>query len=311
MKLGSTGRRTYETRSAAAGRAASQPQARQRRRAQRTQRFARQWNRMESAIASRVHLPKIQWTGWRVRPQLPGFSGFRAAKLISLALLIGVISLCVWFYDDDSFFVYRENVTFSGVSFLDGQELYALTDIEAWSILWLEPELIRRQVLAHPYVADASVAIHWPARVRVAVTEVTPVAIWATEGMDYWLLADGRALPVRSAGVAPPLRIVDPSQEARMPGALERVTPGLLATAQRLQASVGLNEYWYNSSTGLNFSLPGTNTWVYWGDGSQFEAKQFALQAAGEEIRRSNGAARTLSLISPHRPYFREYPAQP
>jgi len=314
MKLGSSGRRTYETRSAAAGRAVSQPQARKRRRAQRTQRFAQQWDAMAGAVTGAVEgwvrWPRVQWPGWKLRLELPGFSGFHLAKIISLALLVGVISLFAWFFDDDSFFVYRENVDFSGTTFLDAQELYPLTDMEAWSILWLEPSLIRQQVLKHPYVADASVSIHWPAQVRVAIAEVTPIAIWSTEGADYWVLADGRALPVRAGGITPTLRLVDPQREARVPGRSDRISPELLAAAFHLQEKLGLDEFWYNSSTGLNFSLPATNTWVYWGDGSEFEAKQLALNAAKSEIERNPDEARTLSLIAPNRPYFREYPAQ-
>lgn len=310
MKLGPSGRRTYETRSAAAGRAASQPQARKRRRAQRTQRFAQQWSRIESAISSRIRPPHIAWDGWSFHPELPGFSGFQFAKLLSLALLIGIITLFVWFSDNDSFFVYQENVNFTGTTFVSAEELYALCDVEAWSILWLEPELIRRQVLAHPYVAEARVFVHWPARVHVAVTQVTPVAVWATEGAEFWLLSDGRALPVRPGGTTPNLRIIDPQREARTPGAVDRVAAGLLATALRLQAEIGLNEFRFNASTGLNFGLPDTQTWVYWGDGTEFEAKQLALSAARDEIRTNPSEARTLSLIAPNRPYFREYPVQ-
>ena len=318
MKLGSSGRRTYETRSAAAGQAASQPQARKRRRAQRTQRFAQQWDAMagavtgavESALTGWLHWPHIQRPGWKFRLELPGFSGFRLAKIISLALLVGVITLFTWFADNDSFFVYQENVDFSGTTVLDAQELYPLTDVEAWSILWLEPSLIRQQVLKHPYVADASVAIQWPARVSVAIVEVTPIAIWSTEGADYWLLADGRALPVRAEGITPTLRLVDPQREARVPGRTDRVSPELLAAAFHLQEKLGLDEFWYNSSTGLNFSLPATKTWVYWGDGSEFEAKQIALNAAKTEIEGNPDEVRSLSLIAPNRPYFREYPAQ-
>lgn len=311
MKLGPSGRRTYETRSAAAGQAASQGQARKRRRAQRSQRFAQQWSSIESAITSRIHLPKIAWDGWHFHPELPGFSGFRPVKLLSLSLLAGIIALFVWFSEADSFFVYQENVEFTGASFISADELYALCDVDAWSILWLEPELIRQQVLAHPYVADAKVSISWPARVHVAVTQVTPIAVWATEGAEYWLLADGLALPVRPNGETPNLRIVDPLREARTPGAVEQISSAMLNTALRLQQETGLNEFRFNSSTGLNFGLPDTQTWVYWGDGTEFEAKQFALQAAKSEIWANREKVRTLSLITPNRPYFREYPPQP
>ena len=310
MKLGPTGRRTYETRSTAAGRTGPQPQARKRRRAQRTQRVAQQWSNIESAISSRLRLPKIAWGDWHFHPDIPGFSGFRSTKLLSLSLLIGVIALFAWFATDDSFFVYQENVEFTGTDFLTAEELYALCDVEAWSILWLEPEVIRQQVMEHPYVADAKIAIHWPARVFVTVTEIEPIAVWATEGAEYWILASGLALPVRPDGPTTDLRIVDPLREARTPGKTDQISPALLETAFRLQREIGLSEFRFNSSTGLNFGLPETKTWVYWGDGTQFEAKQVALEAAKPEISANPNTARTLSLIAPGRPYFREYPEQ-
>ena len=253
----------------------------------------------------------LAWDGWNFHPTLPGFSGFQFTKLISLALLIGVVTLFVWFSDDDSFFVYEENVEFTGMTFLSADDLYALCDVERWSILWLQPALIRQQVLADPYVADARVAVHWPARVQVAVTEVTPVAIWATENAEFWLLSDGKALPVRPGGATPGLRLVDPLREARTPGPVNRISAELLNTALRLQREIGLSEFRFNAGAGLNFALPQSQTWVYWGDGAAFEAKQLALQAAGEEIRDNPNEARTLSLIAPSRPYFREYPTQP
>jgi len=269
----------------------------------------KQWKPLESTLTGWVQWPQVTWPGWEFRPQIPGYSGLTPAKLVSLALLVAVITLFVWFADNDSFFVYQENVEFSGMHFLTSEELYALSDVETWSILWLEPEGIRSDVLAHPYVADAQITIHWPAKVQVTVTEVTPVAIWATEGADYWVLADGRALPIRPDSITPALRLVDPQREARMPGSVERIWPGLLTAAQRLQQELALDEFWYNSTTGLNFGLPQTKTWVYWGDGTQFEAKQFALQTAEAEIWANQDEARTLSLIAPNRPFFREYPA--
>lgn len=311
MRSRAQGRRTFETRSAAAGRAASQPQARQRRRAQRSRRFAQQWSRVSSAAVGWIHLPDIRLIRARPQLRLPGFGGFHLSKIISLALLAGVVTLCAWFYDDDSFFVYQENVAFQGVTYLHPEELYALTDVEAWSVLWLEPEQIRRQILVHEYVADAQVVVQWPARIQVAVTEVAPVALWSTEGADFWVLADGRALPVREGGITPGLRLVDPQAEARAPGRTRRVPVELLNTALRLQQEVGLDEFWYNSSTGLNFGLPGSSTWIYWGDGTAFDAKTQALHAAGPEIRENQDVARTLSLISPNRPYFRAYPSRP
>ncbi len=76
---------------------------------------------------------------------------------------------------------------------------------------------IRQQVMEHPYVADAKIAIHWPGRVVVSVQEASPVAVWVTDGGELWLLPDGTALGSRAATNPDLVRIIDGPQSARSP----------------------------------------------------------------------------------------------
>lgn len=308
MRILSGKRRTYPTRSAAAKRAVSQQRARQRRRTQRSRQFNQRFASLESALGKRVQFPSPPWRRILGRARLPGFSGFAPSKIVSLALLIAVVGGVLWLHDDDRFFVYRDNVHFSGATFLQDEDLYRYCDVEAWSVLWLDPALIRQQVMAHPYVADAQVLVRWPADVRIIVTEVVPVALWSTEQGDFWLLADGAALPVPPGGARPALHILDPLAEAGAPGGQgAQFDPYLLETVLMLSKTVQISQFWYNRSNGLNFQLPGTKTWIYWGDGLQLDAKLQALGAARAEIRARPDEQRTLSLAAPNQPFFRTY----
>lgn len=318
MQFASNVKRRQNRRSAAARKAVSARQVRRRRQAQQRQRFSAAVRALEGAVQwSRGWLPGVPWAGlWqRIKsPVLPGFSGFVPSKLLSFALVALVAYALYWMQSSDSFFVYQEDVQFEGAGYLSDGELYALCDVENWSILWLEPELIRAQVLAHPYVADAQVAIRWPAQVQIAVEEVRPVALWNTDQQAYWLLADGTALAPRTAALEPELRILDPSAAARV----ENVTGGLqidsriLASALSLTGRLsGVNEFWYNSGYGLNFSLPSTQAWIYWGDGRKFEQKWAALQASLPELESAGGNHLTLNISAPNRPFIRRYAAAP
>lgn len=312
MKFAATSPRRSRT-SSAAQQVASQRLARRRRREQRRRRFAQQWQRVESSIlGARRHLPRTAWP--RLRVHMPGFSGYALSKLVSLALLTVVVTLLFWFHDDELFFVYRENVRFSGATYLTDDELYTHCDVESWSVLWLDPALIRNQVMQNAYVADAHVEVRWPADVSVTVREVEARAIWSTEDGDYWLLDNGRALPLRTEPTTGLVRIVDPLAEARAPvigdgvQIKRQVMESALALADRMPT---LREFWYNASYGLNFAFPGSKTWVYWGDGRNFEEKWRALSAARPQILSDQQESRTYNVIAPRRPFFRHYADPP
>lgn len=312
MRVLSSRQRAYPTRSTAAKRAASQQRARQRRRAQRSRVFQQSFAALGKMLGTRTRLSTFHWSRMRIDLRMPGFSGFVPSKLLSLALLVGVVSLIAWFHDSDRFFVYQEDVHFVGATFLQDEDLYQYCDVDAWSIFWLNPSLIREQVLEHPYVADARVEVRWPAQVTVHVEEVQPVAGWSTDAGSFWLLADGTALPIPEGGAPASFQILDPLAEARFAGSEGgQIEPYVLETGLALRDKLGLDQIWYNRSTGLNFQYPGTKTWVYWGDGLQFDAKLHALEAARAEIEAQPEAQRILSLVAPNRPYFRSYVNNP
>ena len=299
--------------STAARSAASTREAQQRRRAQRRREFAQQWQRVEGVIGgARSWLPSFNLR--QVRLRFPGFSGFCLSKLVSLLMLIGVAAALYTFQEDESFFVYRENVAFVNTGYLTNEELYEYCDIESWSVLWIDPDMIRQQVLAHPYVADAQVHVQWPAYVTVTVDEVEPIARWSTPENDYWVLADSRVLLQRSESFAPQVTIVDPESAAGEPstGGTMRLQQSLLETALVLVERLpGLETLRYNRTHGLNFGIPDTQTWIYWGDGRRFDEKWMALQSALPDIESDRSANQTFSVIAPNRPYFRYYADSP
>lgn len=313
MKIASEPRRTSQTRSAAARRAASRRQANRRRRAQRKRQFAQQWRHFESALSvSRRLLPDTDWHWPRLGK--PSLTGFHPSKLLSLALLIGVIGLLYWFQDNDAFFVYRENVHFNGIGYLDQNELFDYCDVESWSVLWLDPALIRRQVMRHSYVADAHVRIRWPANVTIDVEEVTPSALWVTDLGERWLLADGSALVPRAQITRPLIRIIDGQAEAttlgKGPG--EAMNRRLLDSARTLADRIpGLQNFWYNKAYGLTFALPNTKTWVYWGDERNFEKKWIAYEAARPQLLQTETDNLTFNVSAPDRPFLRRYETPP
>ena len=245
---------------------------------------------------------------------LPGFSGLAPSKSVSLLLLAAIVATLYWMHASDSFFIYREDVRFEGARYLTHEELFAACDIDSWSIFWLDPAKIQEQVTKHPYVADADVKIRWPAQIDIRIQEVRPVALWATDRQEYWLLEDGLALAPRESDLQPTLRIIDPSAEARIAilGEELQIDERVLTSAMFLSDRLSIvSEFWYNSRYGLNFSLPSTQAWVHWGDGRKFEEKWAALQTLLPELEAARNKALTLNVMTPNRPFTRRFDAEP
>ncbi len=278
----------------------SSPAARARRHARRRHRFRQQWRWARRHLPGSLALPG--------RLALPKLTRTEPSKLFSLALLVLALAGLWWMQADEAFFVYQEDVRFTGLTYLTPEELYPYGELETWSALWLDPETIRAQFQRHPYVADVQVTIRWPAQVTVQVVEAQPVALWQTAFGERWLLEDGRALEVREAAIQPELVILDPGGDATEPGQphLAQMRPELLRTALRLgQGLPGLQEFRYERGPGLQFRYPGTATWVQWGNERQFERKWQALERLRSQILAEPSRARLLGLTAPGRPFFR------
>jgi cell division protein FtsQ len=76
----------------------------------------------------------------------------------------------------------------------------------------IDTAAVAARVDALPYIASASVSLHWPDAVRVAVTERVPVAVLAGPG-STWEVVDGTGrilsvTPVRTTGL---VRLVVPT----------------------------------------------------------------------------------------------------
>ena len=265
----------------------------------------RTMRRFESAITL-TRRAVVDWQAGR-RRTLPGFSGWQTSKILSLFLLAGVAGLLYWATNADAWFIDRKNVSFTNITYLKPDELYQAAGIKDWNILWLQPEEIRRQLRALPFVADATVQVQSPGRVAVTLQETQPIALWVTQDATLWLMPGGLALPAPAAAQGALLRIVDGGHEAgalgTQPGTAmdPTVLTSALALAKQFPA---LTEVRYNHDYGLNFHAPKNDAWVYWGDGNKMEQKLANLAAVQALIEKGQATPQIID-VRYERPYIR------
>ncbi|MEZ4729207.1 MAG: FtsQ-type POTRA domain-containing protein [Caldilineaceae bacterium] len=267
------------------------------RRARRRRQAVRQLRQVEATM-KRVQLPQLD----NIRLSLPTglrLSHWQPSKIASLLLLVGVVALFTWIHSDAQWFVYRENVTFEQLTYADADELYQQIGIDSWNIFWLSSSAIRERLVALPTVADAQVTVQLPNQVTVTIQEEQPVALWVTQEGNWWLLPDGTALPEPEQFQATLLQIIDPQQEAKAWGD----ATGAKVDAHVLQSALKLSNYlpevsqiYFNQGYGLNFHLPGSNSWIYWGDGLEMEKKYRNVAAVQSYLRTADSQPQIIDV---------------
>jgi len=270
-------------------------QRRAQQQARRRRQTARQVRRFESLL-SNVQLPKVQLD----KLTLPTVMGhWHPSKVLSLFLVTCVAMTILWVHTDARWFVYRETVSFENLTYLDADQLYDAVGIDGWNIFWLSPRAIRDQLLALPTVAEAEVSLRLPHHITIAVTEAAPIAQWITQQGNFWLLADGTALPALDERYASLPRIIDPQRDAHSftsDGALRMDSEVLRSALSLLELMPDVGNLTYNAGYGLNFHMPGSSTWVYWGDGQRMEEKYTNLQAIQTMLRQEARAANIIDV---------------
>ena len=251
--------------------AAAAPGAR--RRAKRRQAMGDRLLRFEAA------LPGLRMEPLR-GPAVPmsaiGFTGFVWSKLVSLALLVGVLTALIWINGDERWYVYPERIQVSGARLIGAPLLSKTAGVNGWNIFWLRQGEVRGRILENPWVETASVSFGLPAQVRVKVTEAPPIGVWSTKQGEYWISPTGAALPMSEAAPPDMMRLIDPQMAAARPGSApgSAVDTNIVASALALMENVpGVTEVRYSPDVGLHFGLPGTTLYVHWGDGETVERK--------------------------------------
>jgi cell division septal protein FtsQ len=283
----------------ATGRGSSTPQQTRRRR-----QIKRAMRRFEATLATLPRFGRGLTIPWAI-PRL-GLTPWHISKALSLVVTILVALIIGQIHTSADWFVYRENVQFQDATYLNPDDLYQASGIDGWNVFWLQPEEVRQRLVALPYVADATVQVTLPNRVHISLREEQPVALWITQAAQLWLMPDGSALAMHDQRATKLLQIVDPLREAQnVQSNSPAIDPGVLQSALALtQQFPDLVQLRFNHDFGLNFNLPGSSAWVYWGDGQEM-TKKFTNLAAVQQLISSGQENPQVIDVRYSQPYIR------
>lgn len=250
---------------------------------------------------SRIALPNVG--GWAIWELL------RSRVLWLLVAVAGlVLAALTWVHSDERWFLYTEDATFTGLTYLARDELWQLSGIDGWNVFWLDEAAVEQRLIDHPYVTGATVQVApLLGKAVVAIVEAQPTALWVTDNGTLWLLEDGTALEPRGPTPVGLLEILDRTAEGTAPGAplASAMDAEVLASAKSLAGLMPeVAPLRFNREIGLNFRLPDQPYWVYWGDGADVERKLENL-AAGQQLLAEGQVTGDVIDVRFDRPYVK------
>lgn len=124
----------------------------------------------------------------------------RSARALSLVLLLACLGTFAGLLNDGRFYVTRPEIT--GRQTIPAKDIYGLSGVLGLHLFWVDPAALEAALEASPSIAEAHVTVGWPDRVRIAIVERAPVAVWQQAGAVHWVAADGRLMPARGEGTA-------------------------------------------------------------------------------------------------------------
>jgi len=243
-----------------------------------------------------------------------GFSGLYWSKLLSLALLAVTVYGLYWFQIDDRWYLEASQIQVSGTVLVNPGELAHSLPVDGWNLFWLRRDELRDLLLQHPWIEDARVSLSagilagGSGELRIQVREAPAIGVWATEVGEFLISPHGAALASLSSAPVGLPRLVDPTLDAAVPGTPigSAIETDIVASALALIGQVsGVTEVRYNDEVGLNFSLPGSPLWVYWGDGSLAQEKLEAIELGRRLLAMGEAGKSILDVRNPGKPTLR------
>lgn len=177
-----------------------------------------------------------------------GIRPYQAAGLVFLLLLV---ALTTFLFRSASFYVWDARVI--GTHWLEPEYVYQMSGLANTSIFYVNPSEVADALMALPSVKGVNVRCQLPNTVVIYVTERRPLAIWQSDGVQYWVDGDGMLFE-RFTDMPDPVVIVEQDDITRRPG--EQVNTHVLDAVLELHALLPeVSAFGYSRAEGLLFTM--------------------------------------------------------
>lgn len=118
-------------------------------------------------------------------------------RAVSGMIVLAFVAVLAVIFSTDIFYV--RSVQVRGLQYLTKEEVFAFADVANYHLFWLDPNMIRENILRSPSIADADVSLGWPPdMVQIRVEERKPAIVWVENGAPMWVDLQGRMMTERT-----------------------------------------------------------------------------------------------------------------
>jgi cell division septal protein FtsQ len=252
--------------------------------------------RLNAADDKRTRLQAVSW-----RTRLAGLRTalFGSPRWISLVVLIGLGA--VVYLGGQTPWLVISDVQVEGAVALTADSVVKASGLQGKSIVWADPALAARSVVAMPSVLTATVEIGWPNQARIAVVERAPVMAWDQAGERFWVDEDGVLMPSRYQ-VHGLLLVL--SQEREMLTLGSAIPHDVMQAALQLrQLRPNIDALYYEQANGLSYQ-DGRNWRAYFGLGNDVNQKLVIYEALVADLMARKMQPDYISVITKEKPFY-------
>jgi cell division protein FtsQ len=221
------------------------------------------------------------------------------SRVGSLLLALASLAALAYLFLSDGYYVF--DVTLRGNSLVTAEEIFQRSEVEGYSIFFVEPLRIEERIEAIPDVREATVGVSLPNVLIIDVQERQARAIWQTGESRYGVDDDGTAVSLREED-QPRIVIRDLDSTPLELGA--RVNLEAVTAAEMFQSLLpGVTEFDYSRERGISY-LDQHGWRVYLGSGQGAELKVAVVAALVHRLESQSVAVELIDVRFPESPLY-------
>ncbi len=223
-----------------------------------------------------------------------------ASRTTALLVAVGLVAVLALAFVSDSYYVYE--ITVQGNSLVSAEEILEQTQLEGYSIFFIDPRQAEERIELLPDVREAKVELSLPNRMVVLVQERKARAVWQTGEQRHGVDEDGLIVSLRGQA-EPAIVITDLDSTALRPG--DRLETQAIAAAEEYQRLLsGVSNFEYSAQNGLSYRN-GDGWQVCLGDGNSAALKVAIVDALVQQLTAQGATVESIDVRFPESPLYR------
>lgn len=223
-----------------------------------------------------------------------------ASRITALFVATVLLAALALLFVSEYFYVFE--LTVEGNSLVSKEEIFDQTQLEGYSIFFIDPSKAKERIESLPDIREATVTLLLPNRLVVSVQERQACLVWQTGEHRYGVDEEGQIVSL-GGQLEPELVIRDLDDRPAGPGDSVN-TQAVAAAATYRDLLPGVRSFEYSAQYGLSYTDEHGRR-VYLGDGDKAALKVAIIEALADQLASKEAAIESIDVRFPDSPLYR------